>query len=43
MNRVGKVVAVHDGHRAQMSRRIKTLLKNQRVYRPELRRERKIE
>lgn len=41
MNRVGKVVATCDGHRAQMPKVIKTLVKNQGVYRPELRKETK--
>ena len=36
MSKVGKVVAVSDGRRMQMPKKIKTLLKNQRVYRPEL-------
>lgn len=41
MNRVGKIVAIHDGHRAQMPKKLKTLIKNQGVYRPELRKETK--
>lgn len=36
MNKMGKVVAAYDGKREQMPKKIKTLLKNQRVYRPEL-------
>lgn len=36
MNKAGKVVAVSDGKHVQMPKKIKTLLKNQRVFRPEL-------
>ena len=41
MNRAGKVVASSDGHRTQMPKRIKVLIKNQGVYRPELKGEKK--
>lgn len=41
MNRAGKMVATCDGHRAQMPKRIKVLIKNQGVYRPELKGEKR--